>query len=358
MTDISAMLTQTATHTLECSRLTKHYGAQQVLRGVDLHVRSGQIVALLGPSGCGKTTTLRLIAGFEEPDRGRIAIDGRVVTDAKTAIAVEQRQIGMVFQEYALFPHLSVADNIGFGLPGNARDKAGRIGELLALVGLAGLEKRMPHELSGGQQQRVALARALAPQPRVLLLAEPVSNLDTALRAQVRSEVKAILRQAGITCVLVTHDQEEALSLADEIAVMFDGQIAQMADAQTLYHKPATRQVAAFVGEANFLPAMAHGDQAACALGTVGLHEAATGSVDLMIRPEQLQLLPEVNGVRAVVRWQEFYGHDQRIGIALESGEALTVRMDGDAHFVVGETSGVKLRSAAHAFAGATVQTT
>ena len=344
------MRTRTETHALECARLVKHYDTQLVLRGVDLHVRDGQIVALLGPSGCGKTTTLRLIAGFEQPDDGRIMIGGRVVTDQGTAIPVEQRQVGMVFQEYALFPHLNIGDNVGFGLRGSTREKAGRIGEMMALVGLDGLEKRMPHELSGGQQQRVALARALAPQPQVLLLDEPFSNLDTALRAQVRSEVKAILRAAGITCVLVTHDQEEALSLADEIAVMFDGQIAQMADAQTLYHQPATRAVATFVGEANFLQGAAEGDRAGCALGNVALQEAAHGTVALMIRPEQLRLATEGDGARATVRWREFYGHDQRIGIVLESGETLVARTDGSAHFVIDETVRVQLQGTARAF--------
>ncbi|MCC6614602.1 MAG: ABC transporter ATP-binding protein [Anaerolineae bacterium] len=344
------MLTKTATHTLECAHLVKRYGAQTVLHGVDLHVRDGQIVALLGPSGCGKTTTLRLIAGFELPDEGRILIGGRVITDRDTAVPVEQRQVGMVFQEYALFPHLNIADNISFGLRGTAREKAARVAEMMSLVGLAGLEKRMPHELSGGQQQRVALARALAPQPHVLLLDEPFSNLDTALRAQVRSEVKAILREAGITCVLVTHDQEEALSLADEIAVMFDGQIAQKADAQTLYQRPATRAVATFVGEANFLPATADGDRADCALGTIPLQEASHGAVSLMLRPEQLRLTMDGEGAWAIVRWREFYGHDQRVGIVLDSGETLVARTDGSAHFVIDEMVRVRLDGSARAF--------
>jgi len=344
------MLTKTATHTLECANLVKRYDAQTVLQGVDLHVQDGQIIALLGPSGCGKTTTLRLIAGFEQPNDGRILIGGRIVTDHDTAIPVEQRQVGMVFQEYALFPHLSIADNISFGLRGNGREKAGRVGEMMKLVGLDGLEKRMPHELSGGQQQRVALARALAPQPHVLLLDEPFSNLDTALRAQVRSEVKAILRGAGITCVLVTHDQEEALSLADEIAVMFDGQIAQMADAHTLYHRPATRAVATFVGEANFLRGTADGDRAHCALGSLPLQESAYGAVELMIRPEQIRLAPGSEGIRATVRWREFYGHDQRVGIALDSGEILVARTDGSAHFVIDEMVRVRLDGNVRAF--------
>jgi iron(III) transport system ATP-binding protein len=334
-------------YALECTDLSKAYSGNPVLRGIDLRARAGQIVALLGPSGCGKTTTLRLIAGFEPLDAGAISIDGRVVADAQRMLPTEERRIGMVFQEYALFPHLSVQDNIAFGLRGA---KGERIAEMLTLVGLDGLGKRMPHELSGGQQQRVALARALAPAPRVLLLDEPFSNLDTALRAQVRAEISTILRAAGITCLMVTHDQEEALSLADEVAVMFDGQIAQEADAQTLYRQPATKAVAAFVGEANFLPGRAHGMTARIALGDVTLDEAASGAVDVLLRPEQLLLGSEDGGTRATVRWREFYGHDQRIGIETDAGLRLVARADAGERFLPGQRVGVKVRGRGRAY--------
>src|SRR5215207_829816 len=244
---------------LNIAHLSKSYNGTTVLQNVSLSVRAGQIMALLGPSGCGKTTMLRLIAGFEWPDGGTIAINGRVVASGSVRVPAEDRRVGMVFQEYALFPHLSVADNIAFGLKNGKREKEARVGDMLALVGLSGLGERMPYELSGGQQQRIALARALAPQPDILLLDEPFSNLDAALRGQVRAEVRAILNQSNITCVFVTHDQEEALSLADEVAVILAGQVAQVALPQRLYRHPTSREVAAFVGEANFLLGEADG---------------------------------------------------------------------------------------------------
>jgi iron(III) transport system ATP-binding protein len=314
-----------------------------VLRGVSLTARAGTITALLGPSGCGKTTTLRLIAGFEFPDSGRISINGRVVADDKTRIPAEDRRVGMVFQEYALFPHLSVGDNIAFGLKGSAREKQARVDELLNVVGLADLGGRMPHALSGGQQQRVALARALAPQPEILLLDEPFSNLDAALRSQVRTDVRSILKAAGITCVFVTHDQHEALSLADEVAVMFDGRIAQIAAPHVLYHQPVDRNVAAFVGESNFLPGLAEGSYVTCPLGRLPLVEAQQGRVFVLIRPEAI-LLGE-RGSNAQVIWREFYGHDQRVGLRLDDGKRIVARVSADAIYEVGQIVGVSVKA-------------
>ena len=266
------------TEILACQGLSKSFDGQRILSDLSLRVEAGQFVALLGPSGCGKTTTLRLIAGFETPDAGTISIQGRRVADATKNLPPEQRNIGMVFQEYALFPHLSVADNISFGLRVSRGAKKQRVNELLELVGLDGLADRMPHALSGGQQQRVALARALAPSPAILLLDEPFSNLDAALRTQVRMEVHGILSAASVTSVFVTHDQEEALSLGDQVAVMFDGRIAQISTPQQIYTRPATAEVAAFVGEANFLPGTAEGSYARSELGSVALVEdASTG---------------------------------------------------------------------------------
>jgi iron(III) transport system ATP-binding protein len=313
-------------------------------------------MALLGPSGCGKTTLLRLVAGFEWPDSGTIAVNGHIVAGGSQRIPAEQRHVGMVFQEYALFPHLDVAGNIGFGLRGLAREKQDRIAEMLALVGLSELAHRMPHELSGGQQQRVALARALAPRPEILLLDEPFSNLDAALRGQVRTEVQAILKASGATCLFVTHDQQEALSLADEVAVMFDGQIVQVAPPQRLYLHPINQAVAAFVGEANFLPGQVDGTNVRCALGTLPVntpHRAASGPVEVLIRPEAISLVRERDdtvGLSGEVLWREFYGHDQRIAVALENGAQIVARLDSSRSFAPGEVVSVRVAGPVQVF--------
>ena len=339
-------------HTLECLHLTKAYGSHTVLHQVSLTAHAGQIVALLGPSGGGKTTTLRLIAGFDWPDSGTIRIKGRVVASDTVRVPPEERRIGMVFQEYALFPHLDVAGNVGFGLSGSRREQQTRIEEMLALVGLSALARRMPYELSGGQQQRVALARALAPNPDILLLDEPFSNLDTALRAGVRAEVRAILKQAGTTCIFVTHDQEEALSLADEVAVMLRGQVAQAAPPQTLYHHPVSHQVASFIGEANFLPGEAEGDSVVCALGRLPLAQAAYGAVEVLIRPEALLMSADPGAVMAEITWREFYGHDQRLGLRLADGTTLIARAGSEQDFAPGETVSLSVTRAVQVFEG------
>ncbi len=338
------------TNPLEIVHLLKSYHGTLVLRDVSLSVHAGQIMALLGPSGCGKTTTLRLIAGFEWPDGGTIAINGRVVTSEAVRIPAEERRVGMVFQEYALFPHLSVADNIAFGLKGSNREKQARVSEMLALVALPDVGDRMPYDLSGGQQQRIALARALAPQPDILLLDEPFSNLDAALRGQVRAEVRSILKQSGITCVFVTHDQEEALSLTDEVAVMLAGRVVQVATPQRLYRHPATPEVAAFVGEANFLFGEANGETVECVLGRLPLDKPAHGSVTVLIRPEWLRLNDPNSQVEAAIEWREFYGHDQRIGIRLPDGTTLVVRSDAGDDYAVGASAGVSVQVAVWAF--------
>lgn len=338
------------TNLLEIVNLSKSYNNTPVLRDVSLSVRAGQIMALLGPSGCGKTTTLRLIAGFEWPDSGTIIINRRVVASDTVRVVPEERRVGMVFQEYALFPHLSVADNIAFGLKGSRREKQARVSELLALAALPDVGERMPYELSGGQQQRIALARALAPQPDILLLDEPFSNLDAALRGQVRAEVRSILKQSGITCVFVTHDQEEALSLADEVAVMLAGRVAQVAKPQHLYLHPASQEVAAFVGEANFLPGEASGEMVECSLGTLELAQPAHGPVTILIRPEWLRLNHQQSHVKAAVEWREFYGHDQRIGIRLPDGTALVVRSEPGDDYTAGESVAVGVQGKVRAF--------
>jgi iron(III) transport system ATP-binding protein len=241
------------TTAIHCTGLSKKFGHTQAVTSVSFSLTRGRFLALLGPSGCGKTTTLRLLAGFEPPDSGTISIGDQRVFGPDVFVPPEKRSVGMVFQEYALFPHLSVTDNVAYGLPRNTNKKR-RVAEVLELVGLSGMGHRMPYELSGGQQQRVALARALAPNPQLILLDEPFSNLDSGLRNQLRAEVRRILRQAGATVIFVTHDQEEAFSLADEVAVMMDGGIVQSGSPRDLYRHPINRDIAAFLGHSNFLP--------------------------------------------------------------------------------------------------------
>ena len=311
--------------------VAKNFGPVVAVRDLDLEAKQGKILALLGPSGCGKTTALRLIAGFELPDAGEVEVSGRKVAGGGVNVPPERRRVGMVFQDYALFPHLSVARNVAYGLPQGKRSGA-RISETLDLAHLTGLENRMPHELSGGQQQRVALARALAPEPAIVLLDEPFSNLDASLRARVRSEMREILHHAGATAVFVTHDQEEALSVADEVTVMLDGAVVQSAPPEDLYHRPATREVAAFVGDANFLPGVAEAGHVRCELGNLPLLEDHEGEVEVMLRPEALVLRGLADG-RAIVEDREFYGHDQVLRLRLDSGRTLRSRLVGGPGF-------------------------
>ena len=278
---------------LRTRSITKRFGDVVAVDAVDAEVRRGEFLGVLGPSGCGKTTLLRLVAGFERPDAGGIEIDGRVVAGPRRNLPPEERRVGMVFQESALFPHLDVAGNIGFGLERGAREA--RVAELVALVGLAGLQRRMPHELSGGQQQRVALARALAPDPALVLLDEPFSSLDATLRSQLRLEVRDILRSAGATVLFVTHDQAEALEISDRVAVMRAGRIEQVSTPDQLYLRPVNRFVAGFVGEANLLPGeVRHGE----VITLIGRFRADQGSLadgsraEALLRPEQLHMLP------------------------------------------------------------------
>jgi iron(III) transport system ATP-binding protein len=312
---------------LRLAGVVKYFGGALVVDGVALQLQRGQLLALLGPSGCGKTTTLRLIAGFEHLDAGEIEIGGRVVARDGFHERPERRRVGMVFQEYALFPHLNVAENVRFGLHTYTGDVRRRVAAVLELVGLAGLGERMPHELSGGQQQRVALARALAPEPALILLDEPFSNLDAGLRDHVRSEVRAILREANATAVFVTHDQEEALSLVDRVAVLLAGRVRQVASPQQLYRQPIDREVATFVGNANFLPGEAHGLTAECELGVLECQNQQVGSVDVMVRPENIQLSPAGADARCRVRRIVFFGHDQLVTVALASGAQIDARL-------------------------------
>ena len=299
--------------------VTKAYGATPVLLGVDLHVPERTLTAVLGPSGCGKTTLLRLVAGFDTPDSGTITLGDTPVVGAGRTVPPQKRRVGYVPQEGALFPHLSVAANVTFGLPRRSRAAAG---EFLELVGLdPALGGRHPHELSGGQQQRVALARALAPGPSIVLLDEPFSSLDAALRESTRRAVAAALAAAGATAVLVTHDQAEALSLADQVAVMRQGRLVQLAAPETVYRSPSDAGVAGFVGEAVLLPGAVTGGLASCALGSVPVRGAADGPVRILLRPEQVVIgTAGAAGVPARVRDVSYFGHDAAVRLELEPG--------------------------------------
>ena len=321
----------------------KHFSGISAARDVSLELPKGQLMALLGPSGCGKTTTLRLIAGFERLDAGEIEIAGHVVARPGLHLPPEQRRIGMVFQEYALFPHLTVAENIRFGLHSYAGNVLQRVTTVLALVGLEGLDKRYPHELSGGQQQRVALARALAPEPDLILLDEPFSNLDAGLRVRVRAEVRSILRQANATAIFVTHDQEEALSLVDVVAVLIDGKVRQVARPQQLYRQPVDRDVAAFLGDANFLVGSASGRRVECELGTLELITENHGMVDVLIRPENVAVMPAAVDSPNRVRNILFFGHDQLVTVQLGSGLLVDARLGPMYHFAVGQPVQVRV---------------
>ena len=303
--------------------VVKSFDSTQVLRRVDLDVPAGTVVALLGPSGCGKTTLLRSIAGLEHPDSGEVRLGGRTMSGPSTWRPPESRRIGMVFQDWALFPHLSVARNVGFGLT-RAERRSGRIMEALELVGLTRFADRMPATLSGGQQQRVALARALANRPAAVLLDEPFSNLDATLRTQIRIDVQRLLRDLGVTALFVTHDQEEAFVVGEIVAVMFDGVVVQQARPAELYDAPATRPVAEFIGDANFLTGVASGAVAETALGKIELRADASGAVDVLARPEYVHVEP---GDAATIEDIEFYGHDAVYIVRPDEGRSIRARV-------------------------------
>ncbi|BCB83151.1 ABC transporter ATP-binding protein [Phytohabitans suffuscus] len=333
---------------LEIHGLVKRYGTVLALSGVDLTVEPGTLTAVLGPSGCGKTTLLRCVAGFERADGGRIRVDGRELAGPRRHTSPQRRGITVVPQEGALFPHLSVKDNVGYGLRRSKRQA--RVAETLELVGLGGYGDRMPHELSGGQRQRVAVARALAPQPALILLDEPFSALDAALRSDLRTDIQAALQAAGATAILVTHDQSEALSLADQVAVIRDGHIVQNGPPATVYHQPADPWVANFVGEAVLLPAAIADGRAATILGALPLTEAvddATGLV--LLRPEQIRLSPAGQAaVHATIEDRHFYGHDAVVGLRLDDGTRVIARVPGTEPVILGATVAVHVDGSAH----------
>ena len=381
---------------LECIGLGKRFGSVAAVDGFSLTVFPGELVAILGPSGCGKTTALRLIAGFETPDSGSVRIDGQEVVGSGTMLAPERRRVGMVFQDYALFPHLTVAANVRYGLTATSVEPAAdddddgslgarlrrwtrvhwrnrpalrmsaataaRVREALDLVALGHLAGRYPHELSGGEAQRVALARVLAPQPALILLDEPFSNLDSPLRASVRSEVRQILRRAGAAAVFVTHDQEEAFSLAGRVAVIWEGRIEQVATPQEIYRRPASRALAEFVGDADFLPGRVEGSGVRTEVGLLAASsetpaggKVLVGSeVEVMLRPEMVRLASASDeaqgGPVAEVIEREYYGHDQLIAVRLPSGRTVRARLGPSDDFHLGDRVRLQVAGAAALF--------
>jgi iron(III) transport system ATP-binding protein len=334
---------------LHVNGLWKGYPSTAVLQGVDLDVRPGSLTAVLGRSGCGKTTLLRVIAGFERAEAGVVSLGGTTMDDGRVHVAPEKRGVGYVPQEGALFPHLSVADNVGFGLSRRER-RGATVGELLDMVGIAPLARRMPHELSGGEQQRVALARALGRRPRLLLLDEPFSSLDASLRSRVREEVRALIEQQGVTTVLVTHDQEEALSLADVVAVLRDGRMVQQGTPEELYERPADERLARFLGAINLIAAEFAEGTARTPLGALALRAdaaPAAGTGVVLIRPEQLEVRAHAgavngsgrDGLDGCVEQCRYYGHDAMLQIRTQHpGDVavLLARVHGEQALPVG----------------------
>lgn len=303
-------------------RVTKRFADVLALDGVSLEVPRGELLAVLGPSGCGKSTMLRSVAGLTPVDAGRIVIDGWEVAARGTFVPPEQRQVGVVFQDLALFPHLSVRENTAFGLPRGRGRQRTRVDEVLEMVGVSALADRYPHELSGGEQQRVALARALAPRPSVVLLDEPFSHLDRSLRTEVREHTIEVLRADGATGVLVTHDQEEAMAVGDRLAVLRAGRLEQVADPQTAFHAPATRFVATFLGEADFVEGERQGLEAETVFGRLPVTEAGSGACEVMLRPHEVGVEPDDAGP-AVVSRTEFRGGTVLHHLVFDDGTTL-----------------------------------
>lgn len=335
---VAASVASTTNAHLDISGVTKNFGPQPVLKGVNLTVAKGGTTAIVGPSGSGKTTLLRLIAGFEHPDAGSIKLGGEPVAGGDVWVPAHKRQVGYVAQDGALFPHLTVGQNVAFGLDtakldgGRAAVRA-RVQELLEMVSLdASMAKRRPHQLSGGQQQRVALARALAREPELMLLDEPFSALDAGLRVATRRAVANVLNAAGVTTILVTHDQAEALSFADQVAIMRGGKLAQIGNPFVVYTRPADRATAEFLGDAVILEAWMEGSLATCSLGGIPVRRPPTqGRVQLMLRPEQIRIAPD-GPIRGVVVDTDYFGPETTVRIKLGDYTAADGLGTGNSH--------------------------
>ncbi|WP_022703378.1 ABC transporter ATP-binding protein [Pseudorhodobacter ferrugineus] len=328
---------------LEVTNLSRRFGARDVVKNLSLTVAAGQVTCLLGPSGCGKSTTLRMIAGVENPDSGSIRMDGETVCDSHLRLPPERRGVGLMFQDFALFPHLSVAKNVAFGLTGDSTTAAARVGELLERVNLAGFGSKHPHELSGGEQQRVALARALAPRPRIMLMDEPFSGLDNRLRDGIRDTTLEVLKDEGTAVLLVTHEPDEALRMADEIALMRDGQIVQRGSPYHVYNAPVDRAAAAFFSDINVIRSVSRGALTETPFGaflTPG--HADGGKVEIVIRPQHLKIDFDRAGrgpnptpqdgtpARGIVSRARFLGHESLVDFTMDfDGSKLTAAVPG-----------------------------
>ncbi len=316
---------------VECHGVVKQYGSVFAVKDVSFALMPGEVLSILGPSGCGKTTILRLIAGFESPEFGEIRVAGELVSGSSLHIPPDRRNIGMVFQDYALFPHKTVVENISFGLQGIGEvDRKKRLAEMIGLVRLDGFEDRYPHELSGGQQQRVALARSIAPRPNAILLDEPFSNLDTEMRRKMREEIEEIIRQNSIATVFVTHDREEAFGIADRVAVMRNGHLEQIGIPKDVYDRPANPFVAEMVGSSDFLIGEINGNFALTEIGRMLFTSDSAAFCDgdrvvLLIRPEDFQIIPREKG-ELTVRGREFRGEDTILDLVTKSGLSLKCR--------------------------------
>lgn len=354
------------TKTYPCRAASANGSHTVVLDDVSLTLNRGELLGLLGPSGCGKTTLLRVVAGFESISQGTVAIAGKTVCTNCDSLAAEKRNTGMVFQDYALFPHLTVAENIAFGLKNRGRkyvrdifsSKANhtveqRVAEVLELVGLSTLKQRYPHQLSGGQQQRISLARALAPQPALILLDEPLSNLDVQVRHRLRAEIRSILKAAGTSAIFVTHDREEALAISDKVAVMRRGKIEQIGIPEEVYLNPASHFVAEFVTQANFLPATRKGEVWLTEIGEIKISTNELSRVnyslmakgDLMLRPEDINLIRDPNS-SIVVRERQFLGREYYYCVSTASGKRIYVRTDLSQAIAVGTNVSLSLNVA------------
>ena len=339
---------------LELSGVSKCFGDLQVLDSVDLVVPEATIMALLGSSGSGKSTLLRIVAGFEHVSAGTVTIGGVLVDDGVRSMAPERRKVGYVSQDGSLFPHLNVERNVLFGLP-RAKRRKGGADELLEQVGLGGLSQRRPHELSGGQRQRVALARAMALDPTLILLDEPFGALDESMRAEVRDEIVSVLRSLKAAAILVTHDQDEALSVADRVAVLQHEVIVQEAPPDVLYEHPSDPELARFLGDANVLEGERDGGRANTILGTVLLDDdcaGCSGRVKVVLRPEQLGIVNEGSGTAGTVVRHQYFGHDAITHVQTDEGTVVAVRHEPRRRLLVGDAVGVVVLSPARAFVG------
>jgi len=326
---------------IRCREITKRFAGVPALTGFSLDVPAGSILSLLGPSGCGKTTALRVIAGLEHPEAGTVEIGEETVTGPDRFVAPERRKVGMMFQEPALFPHLDVERNIAYGISQDP-DRTKRVAELLSLIGLSGYQRRRPRDLSGGEAQRVALARALAPRPHAILLDEPFAGLDTPLRERMRREVRAILVETRATAVFVTHDQEEALAMSEQVAVMREGRVVQVGHPDQVYLHPLDTWVARFLGEAHFLAGEAGAGMVRTALGVFPTTPDLNGPVEVMIRPEMVKLRHATEGGGRVID-HEFFGHDQLITVEMGNGRRLAARTGNRPNYAVGDRVEVEI---------------